>query len=101
MRARRSGLERIGEILRLARDLAVDELHDADRIGRAPVVSEDEFGDPKVARADDPPDREALPVRLRSARGLNVAAPADALARLRIFERRVLAVDLMLRLEVA
>ena len=38
MRARRPGLERIAEILRLAGDLAVAELHDADRVGRPPVI---------------------------------------------------------------
>ena len=100
MRARRPRLERIGEILGLARDLAVAKLHDAHRIGRPPVIGQNKFGDPEVARADDPPDREALLVRLHGARRLNVAPPTDALARLRIFEHRVLLIDLMLRLEV-
>src|SRR5207302_1257770 len=56
--------------------------------------------DPEVARADYPPHCEAFPVRLRRARRPNLPPPADALARLRIFEHRVLSVNLVLRLEV-
>ena len=67
MRARRPRLERIAEILRLARNLAVAKLHDAHRVRRRPVIGENEFGDPEVAGADDPPDREALFVRLHGA----------------------------------
>ncbi len=41
-----------------------------------------------------------FPVRLREARRLNVAPAADALARLRVLEHRILSVNLVLRLEV-
>src|ERR1700722_7909520 len=100
MRARRTWLERIAEILGLARHLALAKLHDAHRIGRPPVIAENELRNPKVARADNPPHSEALFVRLHRSRRLNIPPPTDALARLRIFEHRVLLVNLMLRLEV-
>src|SRR5271166_4067424 len=40
LRARRPGLERTAEILGLTGYLLVFEFHDADRVGRPPVVSE-------------------------------------------------------------
>src|SRR5580658_1641505 len=86
---RRSGLERISEVLGLASDLAIQELHDAHRIGRLAIVGEDEFRDPKVALADNAAHREALAVRLCGARGLNAAPAPDALARLRVLEHGV------------
>src|SRR5262249_11926199 len=60
-----------------------------------------ELGDPEVAAADHAADREALPVRLDPAALLDVAPAANALARLRIIEHGVLAIDVMLDLEVA
>src|ERR1700722_17181707 len=101
MRARRPRLERIAEILGFAGHLALAKLHDAHRIGRRPVIAEHIFGDPEIAGANDSPHSEALSVWLHRARRLNVPPPADALTRLRIFEHRVLAVDLVLLLEVA
>src|SRR5208337_2830423 len=86
LRARGSGLERVGKVLGLAGHLAIPELHDAHRIGRPAVIGEDEFRDPEVARADDATHREALRVRLRDARGPDVVPAPDALARLRVFE---------------
>src|SRR4051794_36391257 len=71
LRARRPRLERVGEILDLASHLAIEELHDAHGVRRPLVISQDIFSDPEVARADYPPHREAFPVRLRAARGLN------------------------------
>src|SRR3954451_18094785 len=100
LRARRPRLERIAEILGLAGPLPLTELHDAHGIGRPPVIGQDIFGDPEVARAGYPPHGEAFPVRLRGARRLNLLPPADALARLRIFEHRVLSINVVLRLEV-
>src|ERR1700746_3103986 len=58
------------------------------------------FSSPEVPRADYPPHCEAFLIRLRGARRLNLPPPADALARLRIFEQRVLSVNLVLRLGV-
>src|SRR5271170_7139490 len=77
-RVRGSRVERVGKVLGLAGDLAIEELHDAYRIGRPAVIREDEFRDPEVARADDAAHRETLRVRLRDARDV-VPAP-DALA---------------------
>src|SRR6202008_1163118 len=78
----------------------IEEFHDAHRVRRLPVIGQDIFSDPEVARADNPPHCEAFPIWLRGARRLYVPAAADALARLRIFEHRVLSVNLVLRLEI-
>src|ERR1700720_1244869 len=98
--ARRPRLKRIAEVLGLAGHLPIFELHDAHRVRRLPVVSEDEFSDPEVASAEDAPHGEALHARLCEARRLNIAPAADALARLRILEHGVLSVNLVLQLEV-
>src|SRR5437879_9534811 len=100
LRARRPRRERIAEILGLAGHLPIEELHDAHGVRRSPVIGQDIFGDPKVARADDPPHCEAFPVRLRGARQPYLLPPADALARLWIFEHSVLSVNLVLPLEI-
>src|SRR5215471_4293996 len=100
LRTRRARFERITEILSLADHLPVPELHDAHRVRRLPVVGEDEFSDPEVGSADDPPHREALLVRLGETGCLNVVPATDALPRLRIFEHCMLLVNPMLRLEV-
>src|SRR5205085_5561975 len=98
--ARRPGLKRVGEVLGLAGHLPVSELHDAHRVRRPPVVGEYEFSDPEVGSAEDPPHCEALAARLSKAGRLNFAPAADALARLRVLEHRILSVNLVLRLEV-
>src|SRR5580658_2201597 len=67
MGARRSGLERLTEILGLAGHPAIQEFHDAHRVGRMAVIGEDEFRDPEVARSHDAAHAEALRVRLRGA----------------------------------
>src|SRR5271166_3567574 len=100
MRARGSGFERVGKVLGLAGHLAIQELHDAHRVGRPAVICEDEFRDPEVARADDAAHREALRVRLRDARRLDVVPAPDALARLRVLEHCVLPVYVVLDIEV-
>src|SRR5271166_187837 len=100
LRARGSGFERVGKVLGLAGDLAIHELHDAHRVKRPPIIGEDEFRDPEVARADDAAHREALRVRLRDARGLDVAPAPDALARLGVLEHCVLPVYVVLDVEV-
>src|ERR1700677_3791596 len=100
MRARRPGLERVGEVLGLADHLAIEELHDAHCVRRPAVIGEGELGDPEVALTDDAAPREALRVRLRDARGLDIAPPPDALARLRILQHRVLAIYVVLDIEV-
>src|SRR5271156_5702657 len=100
MGARWSGLERIAEVLGLAGHLAIDKLHDADGIGRPVVVGQDEFRDPERSGAGDSAHREALGLRLGDARGLYVAPTPDALARLRVFEHRVVSVHVVLDFEV-
>src|ERR1700733_15230007 len=100
MRARRSWLERVAKVLGLAGDLAIQELHDAHRIGRPAVVREDEFRDPEVAGADDSAHRKAFEVRLHGARGLDVVPAPDALTRLRILKHGVLSVYVVLYIEV-
>src|SRR5271165_3784783 len=67
MGARRSGLERVAKVLGLAGHPAIQELHDAHRVGRLAVIGEDEFRDPEVAPADDTAHLETLRVRLRDA----------------------------------
>src|SRR5271166_2319058 len=99
-RARGSGFERVGKVLGLAGHLAVQELHDAHRIGRPAIIREDEFRDPEVARADEAAHPEALRVRLSDARGLDVVPAPDALARLRVLEQCVLSVYVVLDIEV-
>src|ERR1700710_2569218 len=97
--ARRSGLERVGEVLGLAGNLAIQELHHAHRVRGPAVIGEREFRDPKVAGADDPAHREALAVWLRDARGLDIVPAPDAFPRLGIFEYRILSVYVVLDVE--
>jgi hypothetical protein len=66
----------------------------------APVVGEHELADPKVAAAQQASHGEALAVRLRGARCLDVVPTTDALARLRVGQHRVSSVDLVLGLKV-
>src|SRR3978361_883670 len=47
-RARGSGLERVAELWGLTGHLTIQELHNANRIGRLAIIREDEFRDPQV-----------------------------------------------------
>ena len=76
------------------------ELHDTHGVGRLAVVRQDKFGDPEIAAANDSLDRKALSVGLNRARGLYVAAAADAFARLGIFQHRVFVIDAVLRFKI-
>ena len=58
--APRPRLERITEVLRLAKDLPIPELHDADSVGRLASITDDIFGNPKIALAKHTPNGEAL-----------------------------------------
>ena len=100
IRPRRPGLERSAEILRLAGDFSIAEFHDAHGIGWHAVIAEHEFGDPEIAAADNPLDGEALLARLHLPALLNLGPTANAFARLRISELRILLVDLMLDDEI-
>src|SRR5262245_7925520 len=101
MRTRGSGVEPIGEILRFVGHQAFAEFHDAHREGWYAVIGKYEFGDPEIPAADNSPDRETLLARLDGSALLNVVPAADPLARLRIIEHGILAVDFMLGLEIA
>src|SRR6516162_6156913 len=83
----------------LAGHLPLSELHDAHRV-RRPCIGDDEFSDPEVGSAEYPPHCETLSARLKETRRLNVAPAADALARLRVLQHRILSVNLVLCLEV-
>src|SRR5450631_199269 len=92
--------EWISKVLGFPRNLVVPELHDAYGIGRLAVICQDEFGDPKIAAANDSSDRKPFFARLTSALVLYVASTASALARLRIFQHRVLVIDAVLRFKI-
>jgi len=47
--APRPRLEWVTEVLRLAKDLSIPELHDTDSVGRLPIITDDIFGNPKIA----------------------------------------------------
>src|SRR5260370_42625297 len=81
--ARWPWLKRIAKVLGLADNLPLAELHDAHRVRRLPVVSEDEFSNPEVGGTEDSPHREPLLARLREPRRLSPAPTPDRLPRLR------------------
>jgi hypothetical protein len=75
-----------GEILlRLAHDVVRAKLHDAHRVARAPVVGDDQFGDPQVTAAAHAPDDEPA-VPGGGPLALNVVSPAEPLTRLWILK---------------
>src|ERR1700736_4224621 len=92
--------ECIRKVLCFPRNLVVPELHDAHGIGRLAVICQDEFGDPKITAANDSPDSKPLFARLTSALVLYVASTAGSLARLRVIQHRVLAIDAVLCLKI-
>src|ERR1700733_11752801 len=100
MRTRGSGVKPSGEILRFMGDPSVAEFHDAHRVGWYAVIAKYEFSDPEIAAADNSVHRKALLVWLDGTALLNVAPAADPLARLRIVQYSVLAVDFMFDLEI-
>src|SRR5580700_140655 len=89
--------EWIRKVLGFPRHLVAAELHDAHGVGRLAVIGQDEFGDPKITAADDPPDSESFFVRLIRALILYVAPTADPLAGLRVFQNSVLVINAVLR----
>src|SRR3954454_14175523 len=101
MGTRGCGVEAIGEILRFVGHQAFAEFHDAYRVGWNAVIGQYEFGDPEIAAADDALDREALLVWLDATALLDVVPAADSLARLRIIQHGIFAVDVMFDLEIA
>src|SRR5579862_3411109 len=82
------------------RNLIARELHDAHGVRWLAVVREDQFGDPKIAPANDAPNREPFLARLAGALALYVAATASSLARLRVIQHRVLVINEVLRFRI-
>src|SRR3979411_1368798 len=101
MRTRGCGVKPVGEILRFVGHLSFAEFHDAHRVGWVAVIAKYEFSDPEIAAAEHSPDRKTLVVWLDESALLNVVPAADPLARLRIIEHGILAVDFMFDLEIA
>src|SRR6516162_2962056 len=92
--------ERIRKVLCFPSNLVVPEFHDAHGVGRPLVICQDEFGDPKITVANDSSDSKPLFARLTSALALYVASTAGSLARLRVFQHRVLVIDAVLRFKI-
>src|SRR5689334_18797401 len=98
MRTRGCWGKPVGEILGFVGDQSFAEFHDAHRVRRDAVIGQHEFTDPEIAAAGHSPERKTLLVRLDEPALLNLAPADDALARLRIVEHGILAVDVMLDL---
>jgi hypothetical protein len=64
------------------------------------VTAKHVLGDPEITYPKDAPDSEAQLRRVVSAKGLNVVATADSLARLRILDENVVVIDLVFRFNV-
>src|SRR5271170_3539416 len=76
LRARCGSHEWIRKVLCFPPNLVFPELHDAHGVGRLAVIGQDEFGDPKIAAANDSSNRKSFFVRLASALALYVASTA-------------------------
>src|ERR1700722_14251794 len=98
--APRGGLERVRKILCFPCHLVAAELHDAHGVGRLPVIRQNVLGNPKITAAKDSPHGEALFARLIGACDLYVAPAADSLARLGVFQHRILEIDVVLRFKI-
>src|SRR5277367_3222484 len=92
--------EWIRKILCFPRNLVARELHDAHGVRRLAVICQDEFGDPKVTAANDSSDSKPLVARLTGALVLYIISTAGSLARLRVFQHRVLVIDEVLRFKI-
>ena len=84
------GIERTREVLCLASNLAIAELHDANRVDWPLIVADHVLGDPQVAASEHAPDGEAQLGRVVPAQGLHVMPAADPLTRLGIFYHDVI-----------
>src|SRR5580658_3130480 len=98
--APRGSHEWIRKVLCFPRNLVAPELHDAHGVGRLAVIGQDEFGDPKITAANDSSDTKPLFARLTSALVLYVPSTAGSLARLRVFQHRVLAINEVLLFKI-
>jgi hypothetical protein len=94
------GFEGFTEILCFAKHLSIPEFHDADSVERLPIITDDVFGNPKVAAPNHAPDGEVL-VGKQPPRRPDGEPAADALAGLGILQHSVVMVDLILDIIVA
>jgi len=92
--------ERIREVLRLASNLAIAELHDADRVDCPLIVADHVLSDPQVAASEHAQDGEAQLGRVVPAQGLDIAPAADPLTRLGILDHDLIVVDLVFGVQV-
>src|ERR1700679_1597747 len=100
LRAKCRGREWIRKVLCFVRNLVAPELHDAHGVGGLAVIRQDEFGHPKITTANDSSDGKPLVARLTGTLVLYVAPTAGSLARLRVVQHRVLAIDDVLRFKI-
>src|SRR5580698_5717132 len=96
LRAKCRSRKWIRKVLCLPRNLVAVELHDAHGVRRLAVISQNEFGDPKITAANDSSDSKPLTARLTRALTLYVVSSAGSLARLRIVQHRVFVIDQVL-----
>ena len=89
------GIERIREVLCLAGNFAIAQLHDANRVDWPLIVADHVLGDLQVAASEHAPDGEAQHGRLVPAQGRHVMSAADPLTRLGIFYHDVIVPDLV------
>jgi len=75
-------LERIREVLRLAGDFTIAELHDTNSADRMPVVADHVLANPHYATSDHSADGESQLGRVMHTQGQDVIPAADPLARL-------------------
>jgi hypothetical protein len=94
------GLERVREVLRLAGNLTIAELHDANRVNRAPVVADHVLANPQVAASHHSANGKAQFRRVVSAQSLYVIPAADPLSRLGVLDHDIIMIDLVFSIQV-
>ena len=97
--APRPRLEGVTEVLRLAKDLSIPELHDTDSVGWLPIITDDIFGNPKIAAPNHAPNGEVL-VGKQPPRRPDGEPTTDALAGLGVLQHGVVVIDLILGIVV-
>ena len=94
------GVEGISEVLCLAGNLAIAELHEATRVDWPLIVADYVLGNPQVAASEHAPNGEAQHGRVVPAQGWHVMPAADPLTRLGIFYHDVIVPDLVFDFQV-
>ena len=93
-------LERFREVLCLAGDFTIAELHNANRVDRMPVVADHVLANPHLAAPDHSSDGEYQLGRVMPTQGLDVVPAADTLARLGVLDHNIIVVDLVFGIQV-